>query len=64
MLYNVLEYVNVGNRSEVYSTQFFEYRNLRYIFFDWIISVIYGAEFTKFGTPVVEVISRKPCLRW
>ena len=46
--------IYVGNRIEIYTTRTFNNRNFRKISFSSIISVIYGAEFTRFGTFVVE----------
>ena len=54
MLYSDLKHVNVGNKIEVYSTWEFENCNFQYFFLNLIISVINGAKFTKFETPLVE----------
>ena len=54
MLHNDLEYVNVANKIEVYTTLEFKSCNFQYIFLNLIISVIHGAKITKFGTHVVE----------
>ena len=54
MLYNDLNCVNVSNKTEVYTTWQLKNCNSQNIFMNLIISVIYGAKFTKFGTPLVE----------
>ena len=54
MLHNDLKYVNVANKIEVQATLEYKNCNFQYIFLNLIISVIYGAKFTKLGTHVVE----------
>ena len=54
MLYKYLKHVNIGDTIEVNSTWEFKNSNFQYLFFNWIISVIHGAKFTKFGTDLVE----------
>ena len=53
MLNNDLNYVNVGIEIDVCTTPgktvILERKKL-----NWIVSVLYGAIFTKFGTPVFE----------
>ena len=53
MLHNDLKYVNVDNKIEVHATLEYKNCNFQYIFFNFIISVIHGANVTKFGTHVV-----------
>ena len=54
MLYNDLKYVNVAKKIKVHTTLEIKICNFKYIFLNWIISVVHGAKVTKFGTHVVE----------
>ena len=54
ILYDDIDYVNMGNEINTCTTREFENYNFQCIFFNWNISVIYGAKFTRFGTLLVE----------
>ena len=53
MLSNDLKYVNVTNKKEAH-TAWKKNCNFEKFFFNWIISVMDRAKFTKFGTHVVK----------
>ena len=53
MLHNDLKYGNVANKIEVHTTLEYKYCNFQYILLNLIISVIHGANVTKFGTYIV-----------
>ena len=57
MLNNDLKYVNVANKIEVHATLEYKNCNFQYIFLNFIISVIHGANVTTFGTHVVGIHS-------
>ena len=46
--------VNMSNDIKSHTKREFRNCNFLYIFWNWIISVIYGAKFTKLCTHVVE----------
>ena len=54
MLYNDLKHANGSNKIDIYSAWEFKNFSFQYCIFNWIISVINGAKFAKFGTPLVE----------
>ena len=56
MQYDDLKYVNVNNKIELLTLWEFKsfFFNFQTIFLNWIISVIYGAKFTRFDTHVLE----------
>ena len=54
MLNHDINVVNMSNEIKSKTKREFRNCNFSYIFLNWIISVSYGAKFTKFGTHVVE----------
>ena len=54
MLSNDLKYLNVTYTVEIKPTWEFKSSNFQYIFLNWIISVIYKANITKFRTCIVR----------
>ena len=51
---NDLKYENVPFKVEIHRTWELNNFNFQYIFLKWIFSAIHGANFTKFGTCIVE----------
>ena len=51
---NDLKYVNVAIKIEVYTTWEFKTFNFQFFFFNLIFSLIYGANFTRFGRHVAK----------
>ena len=58
MLHNDQKYVNVANKIQVHATLEYKNCNFQYIILNLIISVIHGANVTKFGTHVVGIHSK------
>ena len=54
MLSNDLKYVNVAIKIEVYMAWKFKTFNYQFIFLNFIFSLIYGANFTRFGRHVAK----------
>ena len=54
MLYHDIHYVDVKNKIEVLTKREFKNCNFQQYFLNLNISVINGANFIKFGTPVVD----------
>ena len=54
ILSNDLNYLNVTSTVEINPKWEFKSCNFQYIFLNWIISVIYDAKITKFGTCIFE----------
>ena len=54
MLSNDLNYLNVTHTVEIHQTWEFKSCNFQNNFLNWIYSVIYEANITKFGTCVVD----------
>ena len=54
MLNHDINVVNMSNQIKSHTKREFRNCNFSYIIFNWIISVTYGAKFTKFGRHVVE----------
>ena len=54
MLSNDLNYLNVTYIVEIHPTWEFKSCNFQNIFLNWIFSVIYESNITKFGTCVVD----------
>ena len=54
MLSNKLEYINMSNRVDGQMTGESKSSYFQQIFLNWIISVIYGAKFTRFRTCIAE----------
>ena len=54
MLNHDMKVVNISNEIKSHTKREFRNSNFYIFFFNWVISIIYGAKFTKFGTHVVE----------
>ena len=54
MLSNDVNYFNLTYTVEIHPTLEFKSCNFQYFFLNWIISDIYEAKITKFGTCVVD----------
>ena len=54
MLSNDLKYVNVAIKIEVYTTWEFKTFNFQFISLNLFFSLIYGANFTRFGRHVAK----------